>query len=287
MICDLCPRQCAAVRGEKNGDGYCALGTLPKIARIAPHYWEEPCISGTKGSGAIFFSGCTLRCVFCQNYEISANGKGRYITPAQLSEEIKKLEASGAHNINLVSPTPFVAAILEAFEIYKPKIPIIYNCSGYEKVETLKKLEGVVDVYLPDFKYSDDNMALNFSGAKNYTDTALTAIGEMLRQTKTAEYDDDNMMTRGTIIRHLVLPNHTKNSIDALKLLAESFDSPLVSLMCQYIPCGKAKDTPGLNRKITKREYEKVKNALFELELDGFVQDLSSADEKYIPVWNY
>ncbi|MBQ7505249.1 MAG: radical SAM protein [Ruminococcus sp.] len=287
MICDLCPRQCAAVRGEKNGDGYCALGTLPKIARIAPHYWEEPCISGTKGSGAIFFSGCTLRCVFCQNYEISANGKGRYITPAQLSEEIKKLEASGTHNINLVSPTPFVAAILEAFEIYKPKIPIIYNCSGYEKVETLKKLEGVVDVYLPDFKYSDDNMALNFSGAKNYTDTALTAIGEMLRQTKTAEYDDDNMMTRGTIIRHLVLPNHTKNSIDALKLLAESFDSPLVSLMCQYIPCGKAKDTPGLNRKITKREYEKVKNALFELELDGFVQDLSSADEKYIPVWNY
>lgn len=287
MICDLCPRQCAAVRGEKNGDGYCALGTLPKIARIAPHYWEEPCISGTKGSGAIFFSGCTLRCVFCQNYEISANGKGRYITPAQLSEEIKKLEASGAHNINLVSPTPFVAAILEAFEIYKPKIPIIYNCSGYEKVETLKKLEGVVDVYLPDFKYSDDNMALNFSGAKNYTDTALTAIGEMLRQTKTAEYDDDNMMTRGTIIRHLVLPNHTKNSIDALKLLAESFDSPLVSLMCQYIPCGKAKDIPELNRKITKREYEKVKNALFELELDGFVQDLSSADEKYIPVWNY
>ena len=287
MICDLCPRQCAAVRGEKNGDGYCALGTLPKIARIAPHYWEEPCISGTKGSGAIFFSGCTLRCVFCQNYEISANGKGRYITPAQLSEEIKKLEASGTHNINLVSPTPFVAAILEAFEIYKPKIPIIYNCSGYEKVETLKKLEGVVDVYLPDFKYSDDNMALNFSGAKNYTDTALTAIGEMLRQTKTAEYDDDNMMTRGTIIRHLMLPNHTKNSIDALKLLAESFDSPLVSLMCQYIPCGKAKDTPGLNRKITKREYEKVKNALFELELDGFVQDLSSADEKYIPVWNY
>ena len=287
MICNLCPRQCDAVRGEKDGGGYCALGALPKIARIAPHYWEEPCISGAKGSGAIFFSGCTLRCVFCQNYEISAKSKGRYITPVQLSEEIKKLEASGVHNINFVSPTPFVEAIIEAFEIYKPDIPIVYNCSGYERVETLKKLEGLVDIYLPDFKYSDDNLALKFSGTKNYTDTALAAIGEMLRQTKTAEFDDDNMMTRGTIIRHLVLPNHTKNSIEALKLLSENFGSPLVSLMCQYIPCGKAKDILELNRKITKREYEKVKNALFELELDGFVQDLSSADEKYIPTWDY
>ena len=287
MICDLCPRQCAAVRGEKDGDGYCALGALPKIARIAPHYWEEPCISGTKGSGAVFFSGCTLRCVFCQNFEISANGKGRCITPAQLSDEIKKLEESGVHNINLVSPTPFVDAILKAFEIYKPNIPIVYNCSGYEKVETLKKLEGLVDIYLPDFKYSDDTLALKYSGANNYTETALAAIGEMLRQTKSAEFDDENIMTRGTIIRHLVLPNHTKNSIEALKLLAQNFGSPLVSLMCQYIPFGKAKDIPELNRKITKREYEKVKQALFELELDGFVQDLSSADEKYIPVWNY
>lgn len=287
MICNLCPRQCAAVRGEKDGDGYCVLGALPKIARIAPHYWEEPCISGTKGSGAVFFSGCTLRCVFCQNYEISAKCKGRYITPAQLSDEIKKLEVSGVHNINLVSPTPFVEAILEALEIYKPNIPIVYNCSGYEKVETLKKLDGLVDIYLPDFKYSDDTLALKYSGAKNYTDTALAAISEMLRQTKTAEFDDDNMMTRGTIIRHLVLPNHTKNSIEALKLLAENFGSPLVSLMCQYIPFGKAKDIPELNRKITKREYEKVKQTLFELELDGFVQDHSSADEKYVPLWDY
>ena len=287
MICNLCPRQCAAVRGKKDGDGYCALGALPKIARIAPHYWEEPCISGTKGSGAVFFSGCTLRCVFCQNYEISAKCKGRYITPAELCEEIKKLETSGVHNINLVSPTPFVEAISEAFEIYKPNIPIVYNCSGYEKVETLKKLEGLVDVYLPDFKYSDDTLALKFSGAKNYTDTALAAIGEMLRQTKSIEYDNDNMMTRGTIIRHLVLPNHTKNSIEALKLLAENFGSPLVSLMCQYIPCGKAKEILELNRKITKREYEKVKRFLLELGLDGFVQDMSSADEKYVPLWDY
>lgn len=287
MICNLCPRQCAAVRGEKDGDGYCALGALPKIARIAPHYWEEPCISGTKGSGAVFFSGCTLRCVFCQNYEISAKGKGRYITPAELCEEIKKLEASGVHNINLVSPTPFVEAIIDAFEIYKPNIPIVYNCSGYEKVETLKRLEGLVDIYLPDFKYSDDALALKFSGAKNYTETALAAIGEMLRQTKSNEYDNDNMMTRGTIIRHLVLPNHTKNSIEALELLADNFGSPLVSLMCQYIPCGKAEEIPELNRKITKREYEKVKQALFELELDGYAQDMSSADEKYIPKWEF
>lgn len=287
MICNLCPRRCAAVRGDYSGGGYCALGALPKIARIAPHHWEEPCVSGTKGSGAVFFSGCTLRCVFCQNYEISAKGKGRYITPKDLSREIEKLESSGVHNINLVSPSPYVEAIIKAFEIYKPKIPIVYNCSGYENVDTLKRLEGLVDIYLPDFKYSDNNLALKFSGAKNYTETALAAIGEMLRQTKNSEYDDNGMMTRGTIIRHLVLPNHTKNSIDALNLLADKFGSPLISLMCQYIPFGRAKDIPELNRKITKREYEKVKRALFELDLDGFVQDLSSADEKYIPKWDY
>ena len=285
MICNLCPRRCGAVRGEFDGEGYCQLGTLPKIARIAPHYWEEPCISGTKGSGAVFFSGCTLRCVFCQNYEISALKKGRYISPAELAEEIKKLEAEGVHNINLVSPTPYVEAIIETFEIYKPNIPIVYNCSGYENIKTLKRLEGIVDIYLPDFKYSDDALALRLSGAKNYVQTALEAIGEMLRQTESAEYDENGMMTRGAIIRHLVLPNHTKNSIDALKLLADNFGSPLVSLMCQYIPFGKAREIPELNRKVTKREYEKVKNALFGLELDGYAQDLSSADEKYVPKW--
>ena len=287
MICNLCPRRCSAVRGETDGSGFCGLGLLPKIARIAPHYWEEPCISGKKGSGAVFFSGCTLKCVFCQNYEISAKKRGRYITVKQLSEEFKKLESMGVHNINLVSPTPYVEAIIQALDIYRPSLPIVYNCSGYENVDTLKKLEGYIDIYLPDFKYISNELALKFSGAKNYSETALTAIGEMLRQTGDAEFDENNMMKRGTIIRHLVLPNHTKNSIAALKLIAESFDNPLVSLMCQYVPFGKAKEIKELNRKVTRREYEKVKQVLFELELDGFVQELSSADEKYIPVWDY
>ncbi|MCR5654005.1 MAG: radical SAM protein [Ruminococcus sp.] len=287
MICNLCPRQCNAARGENDGKGFCGLGVLPKIARVAPHYWEEPCISGTKGSGAVFFSGCTLRCVFCQNYEISAERKGKYITPIQLADEIKKLESSGVHNINLVSPAPYVEAIKSALDIYKPKIPVVYNCSGYESVETLRGLEGYVDIYLPDFKYSDNALAEKFSSAKNYVETALRAIGEMLRQTGEPEYDGNNMMTKGTIIRHLVLPNHTKNSIEALGLIAGNFDNPLVSLMCQYIPFGRAREMPKLNRKITKREYEKVTQTLFELNLDGFVQDLSSADEKYIPTWDY
>lgn len=287
MICNLCPRRCGAVRGEYDGPGFCGLGTLPKIARIAPHYWEEPCISGKNGSGAVFFSGCTLRCVFCQNYEISAENHGRFITAKQLAEEFRRLEEKGVHNINLVSPTPYVESVKKALDIYRPKLPIVYNCSGYENVDTLKSLEGYVDIYLPDFKYSDNKLAQRFSRAKDYSETAIAAIKEMLSQTGKAELDENGMMTSGTIVRHLVLPNHTKNSIDALKIIAEHFDGAMISLMCQYIPFGKVKDIPELNRKITRREYEKVKARLFELDLDGFVQDLSSADEKYIPVWDY
>lgn len=287
MICNLCPRLCSAERNETGGAGFCKTGTLPKIAWIAPHYWEEPCISGTKGSGAVFFSGCTLRCVFCQNYEISALNNGRVITIEKLADEFRRLEALGVHNINLVSPTPYVDAVIRALDIYKPSVPIVYNCSGYERVSTLRMLEDYVDIYIPDIKYSGNELALKLSGAKNYTETALAAIGEMIRQTGKPEFDGDNIMKKGTIVRHLVLPNHTRNSIEALEMLANSFDGVPVSLMCQYIPFGKAKEIPELNRKITRREYEKVKQKLFELNMDGFVQDLSSADEKYIPVWEY
>ena len=287
MLCNLCPRRCNAVRGDKNGSGFCGLGILPKIAKIAPHYWEEPCISGDNGSGAVFFSGCTLRCVFCQNYEISALNNGSYITARELSEEFKRLEAIGVHNINLVSPTPYIPAVRTALSFYKPELPVVYNCSGWESVETLRGLEGLVDVYLPDFKYSDNDLALRLSGAKNYAETALNAIGEMIKQTGSPQFDNNGIMTKGTLIRHLVLPNHTNNSVKALKLLKESFDEFLISLMCQYIPYGKAKGIPELNRKITKREYEKVKRALYELDIDGYVQDLSSADERYIPSWDY
>ena len=285
MICNLCPKMCGALRDEKVGKGSCGLTILPKVARIAPHLWEEPCISGEKGSGAVFFSGCTMRCVYCQNYEISALNHGKVITAEQLAQEFKRLEAMGVHNINLVSPTPYVPAIIRAFELYRPNIPIVYNCSGYERVETLRALEGIVDVWLPDFKYSDDELAERFSGVKNYKNTALKAIAEMLKQSGEPEFDDDGMIQKGVIVRHLVLPNHTKNSIGALNLLSESFDGIMVSLMGQYIPVGKAADYPELNRKITAREYEKVKNHLFSLDLDGFVQELSSADDKYVPKW--
>ncbi len=287
MICNLCPHSCSADRGERSGSGFCRLGTLPKVARIAPHMWEEPCISGTRGSGAVFFSGCTMRCVFCQNYEISAENNGVFITPARLADEFKRLEDTGVHNISLISPTPYVDAIVEAFGIYRPNIPIVYNCGGYESVETLQRLEGYIDIYLPDFKYSDDALALEYSGAPGYVETATAAIAEMLRQTGEAAFDGDGMMTRGTIVRHLVLPNHTRNSLGVIDITEREFPGVYLSLMGQYIPHGKAAEYPKLNRKITSREYRKVRDYLFSTELDGFVQELSSADEKYVPEWDY
>lgn len=249
--------------------------------------WEEPPISGEKGSGAVFFSGCTLRCAFCQNYEISAENRGRTITTERLAEEFKRLEQAGVHNINLVSPTPYVDSIIRALDIYRPNIPIVYNSSGYERVETLKRLSGYIDIYLPDFKYSDDSLAVEYSKAPSYAKTAVAAIREMLRQTGEAEFDERSIMKKGTIIRHLVLPNHTKNSIGVLDIIKENFPDTLVSLMGQYVPHGDIKKYPKLQRRITAREYEKVKNYLFDLDLDGFAQELSSADEKYIPQWDY
>ena len=287
MICNLCPRSCNSLRFESHGKGFCQMGYLPKVARIAPHMWEEPCISGTKGSGAVFFSGCTLRCVFCQNYEISAKNFGKVISINQLAKELEKLENMGVHNINLVSPTPYVDAIIEAFEIYRPNIPIVYNCSGYEKVETLKKLEGYIDIYLPDFKYSDNDLAKKYSCADNYVEITTNAIREMLRQTGKPEFDSQGIMRKGTIIRHLLLPNHVKNSIGVIDILRDNFDDYLLSLMGQYIPCGKATETEKLSRTVTKREYKKVEDYVIECEIDGFTQELSSADEKYIPNWNY
>lgn len=290
MICNLCPRNCNALRTENDGEGFCRTGFLPKIARIAPHMWEEPCISGTNGSGTVFFSGCTLRCVFCQNYDISKKNQGKVISTEKLADEIKRLEDTGVHNINLVSPTPYINAIIEAFNIYKPKIPVVCNCGGYEKAETLKLLDGIVDIYLPDFKYADNDPAKSYSGADNYAETAEKAIREMLRQTGEPMFDDRGIMQKGTIVRHLILPNHTKNSIKVLDILNTIYNEGnefLVSLMAQYVPLGKACDYPKLNRKITRREYEKVKNYLFDLDIDGFVQDLESASQEYVPDWNY
>ena len=283
--CMLCPRRCGARRSPSEGSGRCGMGTDPVVARAALHFWEEPCISGTGGSGAVFFTGCPLGCVYCQNYCISAEKKtGRRVSARELSEIFRCLEEQGAHNINLVTPTHFVPAILEALSIRRPSVPVVYNCGGYETAETLRMLEGHIDVYLPDFKYIEPELAAQLSGAPDYPETAKAAVLEMARQTGPARYDDTGLLMQGTVVRHLILPGHTRNSLSVLQWLSENLpDGVPVSLMAQYVPCGRAEDFPPLGRRITKREYEKVQNRLFELGLDGYIQERESASRSYIP----
>lgn len=259
-----------------------------KVGRIAPHLWEEPCISGKNGCGAVFFSGCTLKCVYCQNYEISHENNGKYITPDVLAQKLRELQESGVHTIEFVSATQYVDKLIETLEIYKPRVPLIYNSSGFESIETLRKLDGFIDVYLPDFKYSDNSLAKRLSKCDNYTEIATKAIAEMVRQCPFVSLDDNGIIEKGVIIRHLVLPSHTKNSIGVLDIIKENFsDNVLLSLMGQYIPHANANEHPDIDRKITKREYQKVLDHLIDLELDGFAQDLKAADKSYIPSWDY
>lgn len=288
MICNLCPRKCNACRTEHQGNGFCGAGTLPVVARVAPHFGEEPCISGTKGSGTVFFSGCTLKCVYCQNYEISDGHKGRAVTPKELADCYKRLEQQGVHNINLVTADHYVNAVAESLDIYKPSVPVVYNCSGYTSPKTLSILDGLVDIYLPDFKYSDDALAIKYSSAPNYVNTATAAIKEMIFQVGTPVIDEDGMLKKGVIVRHLILPSHTKNSLGVLDIIKRSYDKQvLVSLMCQYVPVNKAHVFPKINRTITRREYDKVKSELYALGLDGFTQDLTSASTDFIPDWDF
>ena len=287
MICTLCPRNCRAERTETAGAGLCRMGTLPRIARAALHMWEEPCISGTRGSGAVFFSGCNLRCAFCQNEPISHGGQGETVTPGRLAEIFAELEAQGAHNINLVTPTHFVPAILEALSIYRPRVPVVYNCGGYESVETLRLLEGHIDIYLPDFKYIDGRMAKLLSGAPDYPQVALAAIREMRRQTGPAVYDADGLMLRGTQIRHLVLPGLTGDSMRLLTLIRDELpEGTPVSLMGQYPPCGRAMDIPGMTRRVTKREYDRVLAHMQAIGLPGYRQELSAATSAFVPAFD-
>ena len=257
------------------------MGTLPRVARAALHRWEEPCISGTRGSGTVFFSGCPLGCVYCQNYALSHGGEGREVSVERLSGIFRQLEEQGAHNINLVNPTHFAPAIARALRLRRPSVPVVYNSGGYERVETLRSLEGLIDVYLPDLKYLSPELSRRYSKAENYPEAAKAAIAEMLRQTGPARFDADGMLLRGTLVRHLILPSNTKNSAEVLRYLAEQ--NVLVSLMAQYVPCGKAGEYPEINRRITKREYEKVQELLFSLGLDGYVQERSSATKDFIP----
>ncbi len=285
MRCELCPRNCGIDREAK--PGYCGRDSEITVARSALHPWEEPPISGTRGSGTVFFTGCNLRCVFCQNHEISiGDNEGRKFTPKELSELFFELIEEGAHNINLVTPSHYADRIAEALSIKKLPVPVVYNCGGYEKIETLKTLEGLVDIWLPDFKYAESDLAAKLSKAPDYPEVALAAITEMRRQQPENIMGEDGLMKKGLIIRHLILPLHTKNSIRVLETVKEHFPATPVSLMAQYTPIGKFPDMPELERGITQREYLKVRDKMEELEIDGYVQSRKSASAGFIPDFN-
>lgn len=286
MICSLCPRRCGAARTETAGSGVCGEGTLPRIARAALHRWEEPCISGTRGSGAVFFSGCALRCAFCQNEAISRGGCGETVSIRRLADIFCELEEQGAHNINLVTAAHFVPAVLDALELHRPNIPLVYNSSGYESLETLRLLDGVIDVYLPDYKYIDPAMARLLSGAADYPDVAWAAIEEMRRQTGAAVYDEQGLMKRGTLIRHLLLPGLTGDAMRILTRIRDELPDTPVSLMGQYVPCGRAREIPGMNRRVTKREYDRVKAHMQMIGLEGYRQELEAASGEYVPAFD-
>lgn len=262
-----------------------------RVARAAPHFWEEPPISGKSGSGAVFFTGCSLGCVYCQNREISRGesaraGIGRAFSPPELSTLFFDLISRGVHNINLVTPTHFAPLIREALLLKKLPVPVVYNTSGYESVETLRSLEGLVDVYLPDFKYAQPELAQALSHAPDYPEAALSAIREMVRQVGPPEYGEDGMMKKGVMIRHLILPGHTRNSLAVLDLIAREFPGIPVSLMAQYTPpedFPQGEEFPELKRPITRRELHKVQDRMFALGLDGFVQSRSASGSRYLP----
>ena len=279
----LCPRRCRAVRTEEAGGGFCGMGTDPVVGRAALHFWEEPCISGTRGSGAVFFAGCTLACRFCQNYGLSRGGQGRRIGVRRLSEIFRRLEGEGAHNINLVTATHFVPAVLRALELYRPGIPVVWNSSGYERAETLRMLEGAVDIYLPDLKYWSGRMAALLSGAPDYPETAREAVREMVRQTGAPVCGGDGVMRKGTLVRHLVLPGLTADAMRILTWIRDELPGIPVSLMGQYVPCGEASAIPGMNRRLTRREYDRVLAHMEAIGLDGYRQLPSAADEAFIP----
>lgn len=257
-----------------------------KIARVGLHHFEEPCLSGERGSGTIFFSGCNLRCLFCQNFEISHGGKGLEVSEKQLVSLMLYLQDSGAHNINLVTPSNYTNLLKDTLKIAKPqlKIPIVWNSSGYETVQNLKKLDGLVDIYLPDFKYSDDDLAWQYSHAKGYRKVAFDAISEMRRQQPADVFDGDGMMQKGVIVRHLVLPGALENTKGVLQDISSIDDTMYVSLMGQYFPTPNVENHPILSRRISEDEYDQATQAFFDAGLqNGFSQELDSATEEYVP----
>lgn len=278
----MCPRKCKVDRKSKVG--FCGQTDEIKIAKVMLHMWEEPIISGTNGSGAIFFSGCNLKCIYCQNYQISSLGNGQIISIDKLVDIFKKLEQMGASNINLVTPTHYTNQILQAIDIYRPKIPIVWNTSGYESVETLQKLAKYVDIYLTDLKYYSKSLSTELSGATDYFDVATKAILQMRKNQPKDEFEN-GMMKKGLIVRHLVLPSCQKDSVTILNWINENLgNDTFVSVMSQYTPCYKAIHHKKLRRKLKQKEYDEVLKKIVELDFkNGFVQDLDSSSTDFIP----
>lgn len=284
--CNDCPRKCNAERKAltHTGKGFCHMGQDPVIARADLHFWEEPPISGENGSGTVFFTGCNLQCIFCQNEKISRGKFGKLITVDELKEIYKELINKGAHNINLVTGTHFIDAISKSLEEKLP-VPVVYNCGGYEEIDALKKLEGKIDIYLPDLKYSDNLLAKKYSNAPDYFEKATAAIKEMYRQVGSPVFNDNGIMQRGVIIRHLILPAQLENTKRIIDWVAEEFNNGevLFSLMSQFTPI-KGFDVDSLNRRLNQEEYDEIADYLYASGIeDGFMQELSSASEEYVP----
>lgn len=284
--CRLCPRQCGVDRSKQTG--YCGVSDRVKLARAALHFWEEPCISGERGSGTVFFSGCALKCVFCQNYQLSAGHFGKEVSIQRLAEIFLELQQQGAHNINLVTGGHYVPQIVQALELVRKdlKIPVVYNSSGYETVKTLRQLKGYVDIYLPDLKYYSPERSARYSNARDYFAVASQAVQEMFSQVGPVQFDEQGMLQKGVVVRHMVMPNGVEDTMDILTWIAEylPLDDILVSVMSQYTPFYKSADYPEINRRLTQEEYDRVLDWMECMGIEqGFVQELSSAKEEYTP----
>ena len=284
MICQLCPRRCGALRTETEGKGYCRMPALPVLARAALHQWEEPPISGTRGSGTIFFSGCPLGCVFCQNEEISHRDVGKPVTVQRLRQICMDLVDQGAHNINFVTPTHYSHILAQVLDAPLP-VPVVFNSGGYDSVSTLKSLEGKIDIYLPDLKYMDSAPAGRYSAAPDYPAVAAAAIREMVRQVGPCVFDENGLLKKGVIIRHLVLPGQAEGAKQVMDWVAREFPkgTVLFSLMSQYTPYGRADQFPEIDRKLRRGEIRAVQDYMDALGLDGFTQERTSAKREYTP----
>ena len=284
--CNLCPRMCGTDRNIRTG--FCQSSNRMKVARAAVHFWEEPCISGTRGSGTVFFSGCVLRCCYCQNYRISSEGFGQEISIPRLADIFLELQDKGAHNINLVTATHYLDQVLQALDMIKGElhIPVLYNSSGYERVEVIRALKDYVDIFLPDFKYMSSDLSLKYSHAKDYSEVAAAAIKAMIDQSGSLVFDEEGIVQKGVIIRHMVLPGARKDSFAIIKWISDNLphDKFMLSLMSQYTPLYNSKEHKEINRRVTTYEYESVVEEAVRLGLtSGFMQERSSAQEDYTP----